>query len=484
MLNKYNIIYQLNMKFMRHFNKSLIVALTMLLILPALAVPMARAADDSLAGDAGSDANLADLVIKTVRIVPEPITKGVPYTGEIQVNVANIGKGDGIVNSNAISQGISVYVYSSVGSIEGVAYIRPSALKAGQDAVASIPITNKTFNSAFPLTVMVDSYYPGYSETSRMVESNETNNTLIQNVYPILSGIQTDLIVKSINILPGPIVKGQPFKGQLQVTVTNIGKSNAVLQGNEATGISVYAYSSVGGIDELAYIDPDRLKAGFDAVFSFPISGKIFNVAFPVSALVDSYYPGKSANNFVDESNENNNTLVQNFYPIESVLEPVPDLTIENTKFTTPTEAKDLNQQVKYERSVVKQVKGRMLLRVEKGGEIWYVNPKDEKKYSVTFANALPLFENLALGITDADLAKIPIAGTNEVGNWALRNRLKGWLLLQVEQRGAIWYVDKDGYRHSVTWGNLMDLFRKLALGITNNDLNKIYYGGMENKVK
>ena len=99
----------------------------------------------------------------------------------------------------------------------------------------------------------------------------------------------------------------------------------------------------------------------------------------------------------MDESNENNNTLVQNFYPIESVLEPVPDLTIENTKFTTPTEAKDLNQQVKYERSVVKQVKGRMLLRVEKGGGIWYVNPKDEKKYSVTFANALPLFENLAL---------------------------------------------------------------------------------------
>jgi len=123
-----------------------------------------------------------------------------------------------------------------------------------------------------------------------------------------------------------------------------------------------------------------------------------------------------------------------------------------------------------------------MLLRVEKGGEIWYVNPKDEKKYSVTFANALPLFENLALGITDADLAKIPIAGTNEVGNLALRNRLKGWLLLQVEQRGAIWFVDKDGYRHSVTWGNLMDLFGKLALGITDNDLNKIYYGGMENK--
>jgi len=42
-----------------------------------------------------------------------------------------------------------------------------------------------------------------------------------------------------------------------------------------------------------------------------------------------------------------------------------------------------------------------------------------------------------------------------------MQNRLKGKLLLQVEQGGAIWYVDKDGYRHSVTWNNLMDLFRK-----------------------
>ena len=59
----------------------------------------------------------------------------------------------------------------------------------------------------------------------------------------------------------------------------------------------------------------------------------------------------------------------------------------------------------------------------------------------------------------------------------SLTNRLKGRLLLQVADRSRIWYVDFDGKRWEVTWKNLMDLFRKLALGITDNDLNKIDMG-------
>ena len=52
--------------------------------------------------------------------------------------------------------------------------------------------------------------------------------------------------------------------------------------------------------------------------------------------------------------------------------------------------------------------------------------------------------------------------------------RLEGKLLLQVEDRGRIWYVDFEGKRWEVTWKNLMDLFKRLSLGITNDDLNKI----------
>lgn len=127
-----------------------------------------------------------------------------------------------------------------------------------------------------------------------------------------------------------------------------------------------------------------------------------------------------------------------------------------------------------------KRLSGKLLLQVEQGGAIWYVDTNNYQKYQVTWANALPLFKKLALGISDADLTKIPVAGSGQVGDWSMRNRLKGKLLLQVEQKGAIWYVDLDGYRHSVTWNNLMDLFRKLALGISDKNLNKIAVGYLD----
>lgn len=161
--------------------------------------------------------------------------------------------------------------------------------------------------------------------------------------------------------------------------------------------------------------------------------------------------------------------------------------------------------------SLTARLKGRLLLQVEDRGRIWYVDPVGSQKHEVTFANALELFKKLSLGITNSDLNKIPIdpeavsdqldtdndgfLDKDEVKNGynpeiasnpdkrgndkvlpypALMNRLKGRLLLQVEDRGRIWYVDLDGKRWEVTWGNLMSLFTKLALGIKNTDLDEV----------
>ena len=160
------------------------------------------------------------------------------------------------------------------------------------------------------------------------------------------------------------------------------------------------------------------------------------------------------------------------------------------------------------------RLKGKLLLQVEDRGRIWYVNPNNAKRHEVTFANALNLFQRLALGISNTDLYKIlthPESVSRDVDtdgdgfldrseveagynpeiasnpkhrgndkikyNTSLANRLKGKLLLQVENKGRIWYVDFEGKRWEVTWKNLMDLFRKLALGITNNDLSQIDIG-------
>ena len=65
-------------------------------------------------------------------------------------------------------------------------------------------------------------------------------------------------------------------------------------------------------------------------------------------------------------------------------------------------------------------------------------------------------------------------------GDAPIGNRLKGKLLLQVEDKGRIWHVDFDGKRWEVTWANLMTLFQSLALGITNENLDKISVGSLE----
>ena len=106
------------------------------------------------------------------------------------------------------------------------------------------------------------------------------------------------------------------------------------------------------------------------------------------------------------------------------------------------------------------------------------MNPDDAQKHEVTFANALPLFQKFALGITNKDLSGIP--QNNETRTSSIGNRLKGKLLLQVEDKGRIWYVDFNGKRWEATWANLMSLFQKLALGITNADLDKIPEGNLD----
>jgi len=190
--------------------------------------------------------------------------------------------------------------------------------------------------------------------------------------------------------------------------------------------------------------------------------GKAFWV---MAAMLAGWEPDSSIINQINYSNQFSTTKIKS---------------LDNKQYISKIEANELNQQVKHNFNLAKRVKGRMLLRVEKRGEIWYVNPGDEKKYQVTFANALYLFQNLALGITNSDLDKIPVSGSSQIGDRNLRNRLKGYLLLQVQNHGAIWYVDENGYRHSITWQNLLDVFRKLSLGISDSDLSQINYGGLE----
>jgi len=128
---------------------------------------------------------------------------------------------------------------------------------------------------------------------------------------------------------------------------------------------------------------------------------------------------------------------------------------------------------------------GRILLQVQNHGEAWYVRKSDAKRYYMSDGqSAYEMMRSFGLGISDEDLAKIPkaqnVAELNQSSSVcdknSIANRLKGDILLQVQQHGEAWYVDpvkcraiylKDG-------DSAYEIMRLLGLGITNADLEKI----------
>lgn len=170
---------------------------------------------------------------------------------------------------------------------------------------------------------------------------------------------------------------------------------------------------------------------------------------------------------------------------------------------------------------------GRIYLQVESHGEAWYVNPVNGNRYYLGKPDdAYQIMRTLGLGITDANLDQIPVGlldnnnydsdddglsddlevglGTDpssadsdgddysdktEIENWydpngdgalpqnaALRSRLSGRILLQVEKHGEAWYINPANNKRYYL-GRAADAFnimRQLGIGITNANLNTI----------
>ncbi|QQS60705.1 hypothetical protein IPN41_01895 [Candidatus Falkowbacteria bacterium] len=120
---------------------------------------------------------------------------------------------------------------------------------------------------------------------------------------------------------------------------------------------------------------------------------------------------------------------------------------------------------------------GRFLLATEDRGKLWYVDPETKYRYEVAKPVALCLFEYASLGITEDNLNKIT-EDTSEQGSTALGKRLKGNILLNVQEKGQTWYVDQLGFRHKLNIENLISLASRFALGINNFNLSLLPVGG------
>ncbi|MFC1788122.1 hypothetical protein ACFLZY_02800 [Patescibacteria group bacterium] len=172
---------------------------------------------------------------------------------------------------------------------------------------------------------------------------------------------------------------------------------------------------------------------------------------------------------------------------------------------------------------------GKIFLQVEENGEAWYVHPeKGTRFYLKDGVAAYEALRKFGLGITDADISKIQIGSNllygeidtdrdrladfleNEIGtdpfntdtdadgysdkieidnsydplapnakmniDQDLTERLKGYILLQVESHGQAWYVNPtDGKRYYMRNGDSAHgLMSRLGVGITNDDLDLI----------
>ncbi len=138
-----------------------------------------------------------------------------------------------------------------------------------------------------------------------------------------------------------------------------------------------------------------------------------------------------------------------------------------------------------YDFNLTNRLSGNILLQVDDHGEAWYLSPKDNKRYYMKDGSvAYEMMRAFGLGVTDSDLNKIPLANsTDDIKNASsicasnsLANRMKGKILLQVQQRGEAYYIyPKNCRRIYMKDGDAAyQIMRFLGLGITNGDLEKI----------
>jgi len=235
-----------------------------------------------------------------------------------------------------------------------------------------------------------------------------------------------------------------------------------------------------------------------------------------------------------------NTTIPEQMVP-EKKVEPKPELqpvyepgvnVEERATKITQVVTQEKAQVTTINKSLVSRLKGRILLQTQEKGEAWYVDPISSNKfYLADGTSAYTALRKFGLGITNADLARIPTGtdarfvmddsdadglpdkleealgtdklkadtdgdgvsdanevlknGTNPLGagkssySSSLVNRLKGRILLQTQSRGEAWYVNPvDGKKYYLANGPAAyQIMRFLSLGITNTDLRKIGVG-------
>lgn len=120
---------------------------------------------------------------------------------------------------------------------------------------------------------------------------------------------------------------------------------------------------------------------------------------------------------------------------------------------------------------------GKIVLQVDAHGEAWYVNPTDHYRYYLGRPeDAFEIMSALGIGITNAQLDLIPTAQQAWDGEQNLMQRVRGKIMLQVENHGEAWYVNPiDGKRYYLGRpADAFQLMQRFGIGISTANLIKI----------
>jgi uncharacterized protein YkwD len=229
----------------------------------------------------------------------------------------------------------------------------------------------------------------------------------------------------------------------------------------------VYAYSAKGEVKSAVWVRNEACVTT-GAVIDTLKAGEIVQI----TDKTDGWYKIVSPRGQVGWSGETFFTITDKALTGSTPTTPAPTPT---SPATDPT----------YSSSSLAHTKGYILLQVQANGEAWYVNPTDFKRYYMKDGGvAYEMMRSFGLGITDADLAGIPsVADTTAMNNSAsicssnsTAARLKGKILLQVQQHGEAWYIYPKTCRriYLKDGAAAYEIMRYLGLGITNSDLSKL----------
>jgi len=122
------------------------------------------------------------------------------------------------------------------------------------------------------------------------------------------------------------------------------------------------------------------------------------------------------------------------------------------------------------------QMIGRILIQTESYGRAWYADPITNQRFYIrNGAEAFNFFKTRAQGISNSDIKKIPSA-RGQATNKKLVSQFRGEILLQVENKGLMWWVNPvDGIRYPIKDSvTAYELMKKFGTPVKNTELKKI----------